>query len=302
MSFANRVLKVALPITPKFIVRFFAKRYVAGATLADAVRTVKRLAAEGCCATVDVLGEAVASPELAAQAVAAYHEVLATIAQERLPANISVKPTQMGLKIAEELALNNLREVVEDAARRGIFVRIDMEDATTTDATLRIYRALRQQHSNLGVVLQARLRRTLEDARVLGAEGTNVRLCKGIYLEPRSIAYEEPEIVRWAFVHAMEALFAGKGYVAIATHDEWLVEQSLALAAKMGIPKERFEFQMLLGVDPALRRIIVGAGYKLRVYVPFGSHWYPYSVRRLRENPNIIRAGLEAFLRRRLES
>lgn len=302
MSFANRVLKVALPITPKFIVRFFAKRYVAGATLADAVRTVKRLAAEGCCATVDVLGEAVASPELAAQAVAAYHEVLATIAQERLPANISVKPTQMGLKIAEELALNNLREVVEDAARQGIFVRIDMEDATTTDATLRIYRALRQQHSNLGVVLQARLRRTLEDARVLGAEGTNVRLCKGIYLEPRSIAYEEPEIVRWAFVHAMEALFAGKGYVAIATHDEWLVEQSLALAAKMGIPKERFEFQMLLGVDPALRRIIVGAGYKLRVYVPFGSHWYPYSVRRLRENPNIIRAGLEAFLRRRLES
>jgi len=302
MSFANRVLKVALPITPKFIVRFFAKRYVAGATLADAVRTVKRLAAEGCCATVDVLGEAVASPELAAQAVAAYHEVLATIAQERLPANISVKPTQMGLKIAEELALNNLREVVEDAARRGIFVRIDMEDATTTDATLRIYRALRQQHSNLGVVLQARLRRTLEDARVLGAEGTNVRLCKGIYLEPRSIAYEEPEIVRWAFVHALEALFAGKGYVAIATHDEWLVEQSLALAAKMGIPKERFEFQMLLGVDPALRRIIVGAGYKLRVYVPFGSHWYPYSVRRLRENPNIIRAGLEAFLRRRLES
>jgi proline dehydrogenase len=302
MSFANRVLKVALPITPKFIVRFFAKRYVAGATLADAVRTVKRLAAEGCCATVDVLGEAVASPELAAQAVAAYHEVLATIAQERLPANISVKPTQMGLKIAEELALNNLREVVEDAARRGIFVRIDMEDATTTDATLRIYRALRQQHSNLGVVLQARLRRTLEDARVLGAEGTNVRLCKGIYLEPRSIAYEEPEIIRWAFVHALEALFAGKGYVAIATHDEWLVEQSLALAAKMGIPKERFEFQMLLGVDPALRRIIVGAGYKLRVYVPFGSHWYPYSVRRLRENPNIIRAGLEAFLRRRLES
>jgi Proline dehydrogenase len=169
-------------------------------------------------------------PELAAQAVAAYHEVLATIAQERLPANISVKPTQMGLKIAEELALNNLREVVEDAARRGIFVRMDMEDATTTDATLRIYRALRQQHSNLGVVLQARLRRTLEDARVLGAEGTNVRLCKGIYLEPRSIAYEEPEIVRWAFVHALEALFAGKGYVAIATHDEWLVEQSLALA------------------------------------------------------------------------
>mgnify|MGYP001025898279 CR=1 FL=1 len=302
MSFVNRLLQTALPFTPKFIVRFFARRYVAGATLADAVRTVQRLTAEGCCATVDVLGEAVASPALAAQAVAAYHEVLATISQEGLDANISVKPTQMGLKIAEDMALANLREVVKDAANRGIFVRIDMEDATTTDATFRIYRALRQEYSNLGVVLQARLRRTLNDAWVLGAEGTNVRLCKGIYLEPRSIAYEEPEIIRWAFVHALEALFAGKGYVAIATHDEWLLEQSLALASRMGVSKDRFEFQMLLGVDPALRRIIVGAGYKLRVYVPFGSHWYPYSVRRLRENPNIIRAGLEAFLRRRLES
>lgn len=302
MSVVNRLLKTALPLTPKFIVRFFAKRYVAGDSLEDAVNTVRRLMGEGCCATVDVLGEAVRNPELAAQAVAAYREVLATIVERKLDANISVKPTQMGLGIGEDLALSNLRQVVAEAARLGIFVRIDMEDTTTTEATFRMYKALRQEFSNVGVVLQARLRRTLSDARNLGQEGTNVRLCKGIYLEPRAIAYEEPEIIRWAFVHALEALFSGKGYVAIATHDEWLIEQALALAEKMGVPKERFEFQMLLGVDPALRRIIVSAGHKLRVYVPFGSHWYPYSVRRLRENPNIIRAGLEAFFRRRLEA
>mgnify|MGYP000070732009 CR=1 FL=1 len=302
MSVVNRLLKTALPLTPKFIVRFFAKRYVAGDSLEDAVNTVRRLMGEGCCATVDVLGEAVRNPELAAQAVAAYREVLAAIIERKLDANISVKPTQMGLGIGEDLALSNLRQVVAEAARLGIFVRIDMEDTTTTEATFRMYKALRQEFSNVGVVLQARLRRTLSDARNLGQEGTNVRLCKGIYLEPRAIAYEEPEIIRWAFVHALEALFSGKGYVAIATHDEWLIEQALALAEKMGVPKERFEFQMLLGVDPALRRIIVSAGHKLRVYVPFGSHWYPYSVRRLRENPNIIRAGLEAFFRRRLEA
>ncbi|MGC8915705.1 MAG: proline dehydrogenase family protein [Thermoanaerobaculum sp.] len=302
MSVVNNLLKTTLPLTPKFVVRFFAKRYVAGDTLEEAVATVQRLVREGCCATVDVLGEAVTNPELAAQAVAAYREVLATIVAQNLDANISVKPTQMGLKISEELALANLREVVAEAARHGTFVRIDMEDATTTDATLRMYRSLRKELANVGVVLQARLRRTLEDAVALAREGTNVRLCKGIYLEPRAIAYEEPEIIRWAFVHALEALFAGKGYVAVATHDEWLIEQTLALAARMGVPKERFEFQMLLGVDPALRRIIVKSGHKLRVYVPFGSHWYPYSVRRLRENPHIIRAGLEAFLRRRLES
>ncbi len=302
MSVVNNLLKTTLPLTPKFVVRFFAKRYVAGDTLEEAVATVQRLVREGCCATVDVLGEAVTNPELAAQAVAAYREVLATIVAQNLDANISVKPTQMGLKISEELALANLREVVAEAARHGTFVRIDMEDATTTDATLRMYRSLRKELANVGVVLQARLRRTLEDAVALAREGTNVRLCKGIYLEPRAIAYEEPEIIRWAFVHALEALFAGNGYVAVATHDEWLIEQTLALAARMGVPKERFEFQMLLGVDPALRRIIVKSGHKLRVYVPFGSHWYPYSVRRLRENPHIIRAGLEAFLRRRLES
>lgn len=302
MSLTNTLLRTALPLTPKFIVRFFAKRYVAGESLDEAVRTVKRLAHEGCCATMDVLGEAVTHPELAAQAVEAYYQVLARIETEQLPSHISVKPTQMGLGINEDLALANLRAVVAAARQRDVFVRIDMEDASTTDATLRIYRKLRADFPNVGLVLQSRLRRTLADAEALAQEGANVRLCKGIYLEPRVIAYEDPETIRWAFVHALATLFAGKGYVAIATHDEWLVEQALFLAKKMQVPKERFEFQMLLGVDPELRRIIAQTGHRLRVYVPFGSHWYPYSVRRLRENPNLVRAGLEAFFRRRLET
>lgn len=302
MSLVNTLLRTALPLTPKFIVRFFARRYVAGESLDEAVRTVKRLAQEGCCATMDVLGEAVRNPKLAAQAVEAYCQVLARIESEHLPSHISVKPTQMGLGINEDLAFSNLQAVVAQARQQNVFVRIDMEDASTTDATLRIYRKLRANLPNVGLVLQSRLRRTLDDAAALAREGANVRLCKGIYLEPRAIAYEDPETIRWAFVHALATLFAGKGYVAIATHDEWLVEQALFLAKKMQVPKERFEFQMLLGVDPELRRIIVRAGHKLRVYVPFGSHWYPYSVRRLRENPNLVRAGLEAFFRRRLEA
>ncbi len=303
MSVFDSLVRATLPVTPKPLVRFFAKRYVAGAHLEDAVATVHRLAREGLCATIDVLGEAVTSRELATSAVAAYLEVLGRIVAESLDAHVSLKPTQMGLAIDEEFCHDNIERVVESASGKGIFVRIDMEEATTTDATLRIYRRLIDRHPGAtGVVLQARLRRTLADARALAAERANVRLCKGIYLEPRAIGYQEREIIREAYVHALEALLSGGSYVGIATHDEWLVEQALALVDGLRLAKDRYEFQMLLGVDPALRRVITGAGHRLRVYVPFGSHWYPYSVRRLRENPTIARAGLQAFLRGRMES
>jgi proline dehydrogenase len=200
------------------------------------------------------------------------------------------------------LCRDNIAAILERAHARGIFVRIDMEDATTTDATLRVYRELAGHFPHgTGVVLQARLRRTLADAVALAAERANVRLCKGIYLEPRTIAYEERDIIRNNFMHVLRVLLERGSYVGIATHDEWLVCESLALIERLGLTKERYEFQMLLGVDPELRRIIVNAGHGLRVYVPFGSHWYPYSVRRLRENPTIARVGLEAFFRGRIE-
>ncbi|MBZ5587636.1 MAG: proline dehydrogenase family protein [Acidobacteriia bacterium] len=303
MSVFDSIVRATLPITPKPMIHFFARRYVAGATLTDAIATVKRLSEEGCCATLDVLGESVSERQHAATAVAEYHEVIETIAAEALPANISLKPTQMGLNIDHGFCRDNITAVIERAAAKGIFVRIDMEDSPTTDATLRLYRELITRFpKGTGVVLQARLRRTMADAAALAAEGASVRLCKGIYREPRTIAYEEREIIRRAFVHALRILMASGAYVGIATHDELLVCEALGIIQELGLSKDGYEFQMLLGVDPQLRRIITGAGHKLRVYVPFGSHWYPYSVRRCRENPSIAKAGIEAFLKGRMES
>jgi proline dehydrogenase len=303
MSLFDSAVRACLPMTPKPIVRFFARRYVAGATLQQAMDVVRRLASEGCCATVDVLGESVTEPQHARNAVAAYHEVVRAIVTEKLDANVSLKPTQMGLAIDADLCLANIGEVVDKAQRHGIFVRIDMEDSPTTDATLATYHRLISLYpGSTGVVLQARLRRTLADAVRLAASRANVRLCKGIYLEPRSIAYQERDIIRQAFVHALDALLTGGSYVGIATHDEWLVAEALGMISKHGVRPDAYEFQMLLGVDPELRRIITSGGHRLRVYVPFGSHWYPYSVRRLRENPTIARAALGSFLAGRMES
>jgi proline dehydrogenase len=303
VSLFDVLVRSTLPITPRPMIHFFARRYVAGDTLEGAVATVQRLAKEGCCATIDVLGESVEGRDQAQAAVANYLTVIDAISEHRLDANVSLKPTQMGLLLDEALCRDNIAAILEKAYPRGIFVRIDMEDAPTTDATLRVYHDLIARYpKGTGIVLQARLRRTLSDAVRLTAEGTNVRLCKGIYLEPRSIAYCERDIIRNTYVHILRALLSGSSYVGIATHDEWLVAEALAVVQQLGAGKERYEFQMLLGVDPELRRIITGAGHKLRVYVPFGSHWYPYSVRRLRENPTIARAGLEAFVRRRLEA
>jgi proline dehydrogenase len=303
MSVLDSVIRAMLPITPRPMVHFFARRYVAGSTLEDAIATVRRLAGQGCCATVDVLGESVTERQHAATAVSAYHEVLDAITTHSLDANVSLKPTQMGLNIDPSLCRDNIASVIEHARARGIFVRIDMEDSPTTDATLATYRELIARYPQAaGVVLQARLRRTPADAATLAEAGGSVRLCKGIYLEPRTIAYEERDIIRRAFVHCLQILLAGSGHVAIATHDELLICEALALLRRFGVPQERYEFQMLLGVDPELRRIITAAGHRLRVYVPFGSHWYPYSVRRLRENPTIARIGLEAFLKGRMES
>lgn len=303
MSLFDVLVRSTLPVTPRPLIHFFAKRYVAGDMLEDAVATVQRLAREGCCATLDVLGESVENREQAQGAVANYLAVIDAITAHSLDANVSLKPTQMGLLLDEGMCRDNIAAILDKAHPRGIFVRIDMEDAPTTDATLRVYRDLIARYpGGTGIVLQARLRRTLADAVQAGADGTNVRLCKGIYLEPRSIAYCERDIIRNNYVHILRALLSGKSYVGVATHDEWLVAEALAVAQQLGVGKDRFEFQMLLGVDPELRRIITGGGHKLRVYVPFGSHWYPYSVRRLRENPTIARAGLEAFVRRRMDT
>jgi len=238
-------------------------------------------------ATVDVLGEEVSERSRAERAVDDYLGVLAAIAAEKLDANVSIKPTMFGLKIDEGLCRRNVERLVAAAKEQGTFVRIDMEDRTTTDATLRIYRHLHERYGNVGVVLQAYMRRTLRDVEELPSSGANVRICKGIYVEPREVAWKGFDTVRAAFVAALDKLLASGVYVGIATHDEYLVAAAVALLDRHRVPRERYEFQMLLGVEDGLRRILVAGGHRLRVYVPFGEDWYLYSLRRLRENPAI---------------
>ena len=268
--------------------RKISERYIAGIGLADACRVVKRLNATGKMATVDVLGEEIANADEARAIAGTYRDVFATIDREGLDSNVSVKLTALGLKLGYELCRENLEAVVREAAERSNFVRIDMEDSSTTDDTLRLYRELRDGTvDNVGVVLQAYLRRTLTDVEDLVGFGLNVRLCKGIYVEPPSIAFREFEAVRENFVHSLEALLDGGAYVGIATHDEWLIEQALRLVAKHGLGRDQYEFQMLLGVREELGDALVRDGHRLRIYVPFGRHWYGYSLRRLQENPKI---------------
>jgi proline dehydrogenase len=239
-------------------------------------------------ATIDVLGEEITNEDEAAAIVRAYQDVFADIERCGLDSNVSVKLTGLGLNLGYDLCRANLVTVVEDAASRGNFVRVDMEDSSTTDETLRLYRELRETgHDNLGVVLQATLRRTISDIRDLADLRPSVRLCKGIYIEPPEIAYREFGAVRANFVRSFEALLDAGCYVGIATHDEWLVDEGRRQVAERGLRPEEYEFQMLLGVRPELGDRLVAEGHRLRIYVPFGRHWYAYSMRRLQENPKI---------------
>ncbi len=296
MTLFARFIRTTLPLVPKFVVGKVAKRYVAGETLDDALRTVAALNAEAAVATLDILGEEVSERGKAEWAVEEYVRIFHTIRERGLDANVSIKPTLLGLRIEEGFCRDNIERVVAAAKQDGNFVRIDMEDRTTTDSTLRIYHDLHPRYGNLGVVLQAYMRRTPADIDALPATGASVRLCKGIYIEPRELAWKGYDTVRAAYLAALEKLFSRGIHVGIATHDEYLVEGACALVDRYQVPRERYEFQMLLGVDPELRRILVGAGHRLRVYVPYGKDWYPYSTRRLRENPEVARHVLRAML------
>ena len=284
MALLDHAIARVLPAVPKRLVRKLASPYIAGPTLEDAVRVVRRLNTEGKLATIDVLGEEVTSAEEAGEIARAYHRVLARIEGERLDANVSVKLTGLGLGLDYALCRDNLQSLVEDARVRSNFVRIDMEDSSTTDDTLRVYRDLRAAgYDNLGVVLQARLRRTITDAQGL----ENVRLCKGIYLEPPDIAYEEPGEIRQSFRETLGVLLDQGTYVGIATHDEELIQDAVDQVRARGLAPSAYELQMLLGVRSQRGDELVRDGHGLRVYVPFGTHWYEYSVRRLQENPRI---------------
>jgi proline dehydrogenase len=296
MSAFNRLLVTGLPAVPKPIVGRVASRYVAGESLADAVRSVRTLNQQGAMATLDVLGEEVSARETATAFVEEYLRVFEAIDREKIDSNVSIKLTMLGLKIDEGFCRDNVARIVETAKKFGNFVRIDMEDHTTTDATIRIYRELHARYGNLGIVLQAYMRRTLRDIEELPKQGASVRLCKGIYVEPRRVAWKGYDTVRHNYVQALDKLLTQGVYVGIATHDEYLACAASALIDKHGLTRDRYEFQMLLGVDEELRRILIEAGHRLRVYVPYGHDWYAYSIRRLRENPEVARHVLKAMM------
>ena len=288
MALLDRAIVRMLPAVPKPLVQRISDRYIAGETEADACRTVKELNARGRMATIDVLGEEIRSREQALEIVRAYHDVFEAIERERLDSNVSVKLTGLGLKLGYELCKLNLETVVRHAAESGNFVRIDMEDSSCTSDTLRMYRELREDGlDNVGVVLQAYLRRTIRDIRELAPLRPNVRLCKGIYIEPPLIAYRDFDVVRENFAFCLGELFRAGCYVGIATHDQWLITEALRLIEEYGLAADDYEFQMLLGVRPLAGDRLVRDGHRLRIYVPFGKHWYAYSMRRLQENPKI---------------
>jgi proline dehydrogenase len=299
VALLDRAIARTLPVVPKPIVRRLSDRYIAGSELADAIDTVRGLNARGKKATLDVLGEEVETADEAIAIRTEYEEAMDTIEGERLDANVSVKPTALGLKVDPELCADNVRALVLKADEHGRFLRMDMEDSSTTTATLDLYRRLRSEgHDNVGIVLQAMLRRTHDDVLALAELAPNVRVCKGIYVEPPELAYQGDDAIRFNFVEAMSTLWANGAKVAVATHDDALVDKALGLIEGRGLGRERYEFQLLLGVREELADELVRGGHTVRIYVPYGRKWYEYSLRRLQENPKVAGYVARDTLRR----
>lgn len=287
MSVFHNLLVKTVQLMPENVVWLFSKKYIAGKTLQAAVNTVQGLNSKGICATLDVLGESIKTKEEAIDAKRKALEVFDAIVEHKLIANLSIKPTQMGLGIDKEFAYKQILELVKTANEIKNFVRIDMEDSPYTDLTFELYKRIYEEYSNVGVVLQAYLKRTYNDTIILNKLGTNYRLCKGIYIEPANIAYKDKQAIRDNFMKSLAIMLKNGNYVGIATHDKYLIDKAYELIKELNIPKDMFEFQMLLGVREDLRDKINKDGYKIRVYVPFGEDWYRYSMRRLQENPQL---------------
>jgi proline dehydrogenase len=279
--------------------RFAAYRFVAGETLDECVQVLRRLNAAGFKTNTTLLGEGVRDAATASSVVATYQQVLDRLAAEQLRTNLAIKLTHLGLDVGEEVAARNLTTLVVHAAHQGNFVRIDMEESARVDATLRIYRRLRDAgHDNVGMALQAYLYRTEEDLRTLLPLRPNLRLVKGAYLEPPAVAFPRKADVDRNYVHLMETMLQGGGYTAIATHDDRIINHAIEFVSRHGIARDRFEFQMLYGVRPRLQQDLVQQGYTVLVATPFGAEWFPYFMRRLAERPANVLFVLRNLLRR----
>ncbi len=299
MNLTNRLILSFIQLLPKRLVKPFAMRYIAGERLDDAVRVVRALNSKGLMATLDVLGENVSTREESLAAVGACERILHTINEAHLDSNLSIKLTQFGLKIDEEFCYSNVKRLLGVASVYSNFVRIDMEDSSTTSSTLNLYKRLRTAgFENVGIVIQANMRRSEEDVRGLIPLKANIRLCKGAYIEPESLAFRDGEAIRCSYVKLLETLLGAQCHVGIATHDDFLINSAGELIRRMNLKKTEYEFQMLHGVRVRLRDKMVADGNRLRVYVPFGQQWYAYSIRRFKENPQVARYVLRALFSR----
>jgi proline dehydrogenase len=278
----------------------FARRFIAGETIDEAIAAARAIEGAGMLHTLDLLGESVGSMPAADAATRAYLSVLDRIVASGIDRNISLKLTQLGLTIDRATCVDNLRRILDTAAKHDVFVRIDMENSPFTQVTLDVFETMWQQgYRNAGVVLQSALPRSMTDARRMNALGARVRLVKGAYIEPRAVAYQDKAHVDAAFVEIARLLLSAGTYPAIATHDPAMIAAARAYAAQHGIGSDRFEFQMLYGIRRDLQAQLVSAGFRVRVYVPFGREWFPYFMRRLGERPANIGFVMRALVAER---
>jgi len=291
----NRLLVQGLGLVPTPIMRRLSARYIAGEKLEDAMRALRELAVEGYSGVFDILGEGIRSREEASQTADEYIRGAEAIAEAGLDAYVSIKPTHLGLNSDESLAFELYDRVATRCAELSLFMRVEMEDHPTTDATLRVFEALRAKHDKIGLVLQARLFRTLEDIDALAPGPLDVRMVKGIYLEPAHIAHTQVEPIRDAFIACTERLWDRGARVRLATHDAVMADRLFELVRARNLPTSEYELQVLLGVQQKLWQRWKSAGHPVRVYVPFGPEWKAYSLRRLAKNPQIMRAIVHNF-------
>ena len=287
MSIFNKIIVGTLPLVPKNIVRKFANRYIAGDKIEHAVNVTKKLNEKGITGTIDVLGEDVFNKEDAKRAKQECLAVLDAIDKHKLNANQSVKLTSLGLKIDFDFCLANLTEILTIANSMNIFIRIDMEDSTCTIDTIRIYEEVHEHYPNCGIVIQSYLRRSYNDVQELVELNANFRLCKGIYIEPEEIAFKDKQEIRDNYIKILRLIMENNCNVGIATHDDYLIDGAYKLINELKKTNREYEFQMLLGVRENLRDKILKGGHRVRVYIPYGTHWYEYSIRRFKENPQI---------------
>jgi len=297
----NKIISNILPYMPKKLVWVFSKEYIAGETIDEAVEVAKKLNAEGIMATIDVLGEFITNLAEAEANKQEYLEVIEKAEKAKVDGNYSLKPTSFGLLIDKEVAYQHMREIVAKAASYNNFVRIDMEDTPCTDMEIVLFRKIKAEFpENVGLVFQSYLKRTHQDIKDLKDIHSkefplNFRLCKGIYVEPEEICYKKYEDINSHFLDDLELMFQEGMYPGIATHDKPLIDGAYELIKKYNVPKDRYEFQMLYGVTPALRKSILDQGHRMRVYVPFGKQWFGYSTRRLKENPAMASVIIKAI-------